>query len=480
MSKRKLPLFLVLSSLVVLTLVVFVSRQSPVGYWYGHLTNEFGSGRVALVVEKLADGTFSARTVGMEEDYGRTLKNVSVTRKSFHADEGPDGVIDLSLIGLGHSLRGTWKNNYGNFTLELDRGKDYFLPRVDPWGRAVTDYTYHLPGKLSDGWETADARSLGGDPQKIEEGVRQVLQLGNFNIHSLVVVRHGKLVLDEYFYGYGPGDEHPLASVTKSVFSTLFGIAADQGLLRPEQKLYDLFPEYRSKPGWQVNKDKITLGMLLSMTSGSACEEWAYPPRACMLEMVKSPDWLEFSLTHPLGHMPGRHFSYCSSCLTPLGVLLAQKSGSSVPDFAQKYLYAPLGIQAHHWVFGPNQVPLVATGHWLRPRDMAKLGLLYLDKGKWNGKQVVSQKWVEEATSIQAVKDQPRDFDYGYLWWIHLVSLPGRDIRVYYASGAGGQNIFVAPDLDLVCVLTGGNFKDNEEGGQSFGIFKDYILTAFK
>ncbi|HEY5037457.1 MAG TPA: serine hydrolase [bacterium] len=478
---KRIPLLVsLLLFLTILALVIFVSRQSPVGYWYGYITNEFGKSRVSLVVEKLVDGSFSARTIGIEENYGWTLNNVSVTRKSFHAEVESNGIIDLSLNGVGHSLNGTWKIEGKTFVLDLNRGKDFFLPRVDFLDNPVTDYTYSIPKKMSDAWETADIQTVDGDPKKIEDAVRQVLQLGNFNIHSLLVVRHGKLVLDEYFYGYGPGDEHPLASVTKSVFSTLFGIAADQGLLKPEQKLYDFFPDYRSKPGWQANKEKITLGMLLSMTSGFACEDWANQPNACMFEMVKSPDWTDFCLTYPLGHVPGQHFAYCSSCLIPLGVLLTQKCGLSVADFAQKYLYDPLGIQAHHWHLGPNKVHLVGSGHWLRPRDMAKLGLLYLNKGKWNGKQIVSQKWVEEATSIQAINDEPRTFEYGYLWWINKVALPGRDITVYYASGSGGQDIFVAPELDLVCVLTGGNFKDNEEGGQAFGIFKDYILSAFK
>src|ERR1039457_1508979 len=110
MLKRKLILALVILFLPMIALAVFFLRQSPVGYWYGQFTNEFGPGRVALVVEKLVDGTFSSRTIGIEEDYGRTLKNITVTKRTFHADYESNGVIDLKMNWVGHSLEGTWKN----------------------------------------------------------------------------------------------------------------------------------------------------------------------------------------------------------------------------------------------------------------------------------------------------------------------------------------------------------------------------------
>jgi len=299
-------------------------------------------------------------------------------------------------------------------------------------------------------------------------------------LQGLVVVQNGKLLLDEYFYGFGPGDDHELRSVTKSVFSTLFGIAFDQGLLRPEQKLYDFFPEYRGTAGWTADKDKITLGMLLSMSSGFACDDWAADHFGCLEEMIKSSDWIASSLSQPMDHEPGTHFAYCGSCLIPLGLILTKQSGLSVPDFAKKYLYDPLGIQAGPWWSSPDGITEIEGSHWLRPRDMAKLGYLYLKKGKWNGKQVLSEKWIQEATSPEGPQDPERYFNYGYLWWQEQMPFKDRFIQVFYAAGLGGQNIFVVPDLDLVCVVTAGNYKNDRLAWQSKEFFKAYILGSFK
>jgi CubicO group peptidase (beta-lactamase class C family) len=287
---------------------------------------------------------------------------------------------------------------------------DFLIPRLDADGKAVSEYAYQVPQTLTDGWPIGDLRKSPLDPKSVERGVGKILQQRFPNIQGLVVVQKGKLLLDQYFYGFGPSDAHQLQSATKSVLSILFGIAQGQGLVNVQDKLYDYFPEYRSKPGWSEDKNKITLGHLLSMSSGLACDDWLPPGDNCNAEMWKTQDWLSFDLSLPLAYKPGEHFAYTTSCMELLGAVLARKSGMSVPDFGKKVLWDPLGIQAPSWFAGPNQVTEVGGSLQLRPRDMAKLGQLYLQKGKWNGQSAVPEKWVEASTRPQAPnpKENPR------------------------------------------------------------------------
>lgn len=196
--------------------------------------------------------------------------------------------------------------------------------------------------------------------------------------------------------------------------------------------------------------------------------------------MVRSSDWLDFSLSRPLTHEPGQHFAYCGACLTPLSFILAQKSGMGIPDFAQKFLFDPLSIQNAHWMSGPENLTPASFGLSLRPRDLAKLGYLYLKNGLWNGQRVISSKWVSDSTRAVIPKAHTnRRYDYGYLWWEKEIHQHGHLLKVYFAWGVGGQYLFVVPQLDLVCVMTGGNYKDPKLSANSFKLFQDVIVGAF-
>jgi CubicO group peptidase (beta-lactamase class C family) len=461
------------------------------GYWHG-LADCYGKRHIVLVVEKLVDGTFAAHYDSIESgEFGISLKNITVSDKAFHGEFETSGVLDLKMDG--EVLKGTIKlPEYAialfsghTFPLSLNRGMDYSVPRLNREGKGTTDYAYQVPVPLGDGWETGSLQEAGGDRKKIEELVKSILDMSSPYIHSLLLVRHGKLVLDEYFYGYGPQETHQLQSTTKSVLSILFGIAEGQGLVKTDQKLSRFFPDWRGKPGWDARKGRITLGTLLSMTSGFACDDGVYRKgggSGCTVDMINTTNWVDYGLTQPMAHEPGRHYSYCTSCLTLLGAVLAKQSGMSIPDFAQKYLYDPLGIQGGDWLTGPDGTTEVGASHWLRPRDMAKLGLLVLDKGQWKGKQIVPADWVEKSTRPQPLYADGKPWEtfsgYGYLWWTRTMATPHGEISVFYANGKGGQYIIVAPDLDLVCAMTAG-YYGNLNSDLGLQLFKEYVLNAF-
>ncbi len=340
-------------------------------------------------------------------------------------------------------------------------------------------YKYKVPAKLSDDWEVADFRGEKIDLNKLSLGVDKILKGEIADVHSLLVFRHGKLVLEEYFNGSKAQDTHKLYSCTKSVFSALYGIAQDQGLLKLKQKVYDLYPEARSRAGWDKKKNKITVAMLLSMTSGLGCDDSGASVPDCSDSMKKTSDWLAFCHDLPLAHSAGTTWTYNGACLVLLSNKIAEKSGMSFVQYASKYLLDPLGIKGHSLIVGPNGVTGVDTGFEWTPRDMGKFGQLFLNQGMWKGKRILSRAWIKDSTTIHAPKGEAFGGDYGYLWYVTKMKYRGKMVKEYQASGYSGQHIVVCHDADLVCVMTADG-KGNAIYHQEDDLFENYILGCFK
>jgi CubicO group peptidase (beta-lactamase class C family) len=199
--------------------------------------------------------------------------------------------------------------------------------------------------------------------------------------------------------------------------------------------------------------------------------------------MVHSGDWLNFALSKSLAQEPGAHFAYCGACLVPLSVILEKTGGMAVPEFAQKFLFDPLSIHSAHWVEAPSggaTVVPVSFGLSMAPRDLAKIGLLVLNKGKWGGKRIVPEDWIRESTSLKVPRDQTNHkYDYGYLWWETEFNVGSRNLKAIMGWGVGGNYLFIVPEKDLVCVVTAGNTNDPQTAKGSLLLFQDYVLPAF-
>lgn len=339
-------------------------------------------------------------------------------------------------------------------------------------------FHYQVPSKLSDGWALGDLRKAKGDLSKITHAMNSINSSKLSGMHSLLVFRHGKLVLEEYFNGSSAKAHHPLFSCTKSVFSTVYGIAQDQGLLNVDQKLYDLYPDEGKKPGVDPRKTDITVGHLLSMTTGLDCNDVGVGNENCGSQMGSSKDWLGFIFGLPMAQAPGKVWMYNGCCLSVLSSFIAGKSGMTFPEFAKKNLLAPLGIAGDEWVTGPGGVNRVDYGLAWKARDMGKLGQLYLDKGMWKGKRILSEAWVKDATALHAPEGTSFGHSYGYLWHLKDMQYKGKTVRVFYANGYRGQGIFVSPQADLVCVVTADS-PDNSIYTKEEQLFEDDILGAF-
>jgi CubicO group peptidase (beta-lactamase class C family) len=344
-------------------------------------------------------------------------------------------------------------------------------------------YRYAVPEKTDDGWEAASLAEAGLDPALIQELFERIGDETYKNIHSVVVVRDGRLVIDAYFRGInGAGEKqdferdtlHSLQSVTKSVNALLVGIAIDQKLIGGiEEPLAGFFPDDAHLFATDAKK-AIRLRHCLAMTPGLAWVESGIPytnPRNEAFQMNRSPDPVRFVLEKPVANEPGRRFVYNSGISIVLGEVVRVASGLPADEFARKHLFAPLGISEYRWGKLADGTVHTGGGLWLKPRDMAKLGLLMLDGGRWRGKPVVSEAWVRESLKQQAPYQ-----GYGYQWWLR--SFRGRDraIDAFAAQGLGGQFIIVIPDLRLVAAFTGWN--PDERGAQPLEMLQRYILPA--
>jgi CubicO group peptidase (beta-lactamase class C family) len=298
------------------------------------------------------------------------------------------------------------------------------------------------PGKT---WPTAPPEEQGFDSGLLAEVVEQISQQ-DLPVDSVQVARNGVLILDAYFYPYLGDGTHDLASVTKSVTSTLVGIAVDQGLLTLDQNVVASFPDLGPDPA--NGKGDIELRHLLTMTSGLDCGRTEGEPE--LYEMIGSDNYVQYALDLPMAVAPGTAFAYCSPGSHVLSAMLANATGTNTLDFAGDNLFDPLDIEDAKWPEDPQGVNHGWGDLQLHPRDMARIGQLFLNEGNWNGVQVVSKDWVREATQKLVVVDA-EGTGYGYQWWV----LSGVFEGLYEALGNGGQAIIVWPDKDVVAVFTG-------------------------
>jgi CubicO group peptidase (beta-lactamase class C family) len=266
--------------------------------------------------------------------------------------------------------------------------------------QAVRSSTPEIPAPdywPTNGWRTAAPETHGFDSAITAHGLRAIRQDGT-RIHSLLVVSEGELILDAYFYPYDGSTVHDQASVTKSVMTTLIGIAADQGKLDLDAPMLSFFPE-RTIANREARKERVTVRHLISNTAGMECIH--HPDEPTSRAMHASPDWIQFTLDLPMVAEPGTTFAYCSPGMHLLSAILQQATGMTTLEFARANLFEPLGILDVQWPPDPQGV---TNGHgelYLQPRDMAKLGLLWLHDGEWDGKQIVAREWVRAATQSQ-------------------------------------------------------------------------------
>ena len=320
---------------------------------------------------------------------------------------------------------------------------------------------------------TGTAESVDLIPYYLENALSQISAAEDHKLHSMLVVRNGVLVVEEYYNGYGRDNPHDIRSATKSITSLLTGIALERGFLTDvDSPLMNYLSA--AYPGVS-DKDDITIHHLLSMQSGLDCDDSDLRTRGQEDRMYRSEDWVEYFLSLTKPYTPGEITRYCTGGVVALGEAIAQSSGMDAAYFSDRFLFSALGIENYRWARFKNDQKVDTGGHLLlTPQAMAKIGMLVYQNGMWNGQQIVSPQWLDISTRPHT---EIGTVPYGYLWWSDIARFGEKEVQVLYASGNGGQTIFVVPEYDLVTVFTAG-YYNSEKSRIVFELFGNAVLPS--
>lgn len=329
-----------------------------------------------------------------------------------------------------------------------------------------------VPGVSSYNWPLSRPVTQGLDQKKIDAAYKKARDLGY--VDALLVIRNGYLVAEEYYNGYGRDDPHQLWSVTKSFLSALVGIALDKGLIEDiDDKVMDYLPEY-SYAGMDPRFNDITIRNLLSMRMGIDREQ------NNLISVVTKDNWIRETFNLPLLYDPGTKFAYNSLQSLLLSAIITKVSGMTSRQFAEQYLTGPMGVEIFRWGSDPQGNTIGGYDLYITPREMAALGYLYLNGGVINGRQVISQRWIDLSWQKTLLTDGSwgvlTEYNYGYHWWIG--KMQGLDL--FIAWGMGGQFIFCVPEHELIVVVTSNPdiSWDNDQEYPVLELISDYILSA--
>jgi CubicO group peptidase (beta-lactamase class C family) len=363
-------------------------------------------------------------------------------------------------------------------------------------------YTYQPPENINDGLDVGSLEKANIDSALIEKAVNDINQ-GKFKeVHSLLIFKDKKLVLEEYFQGHkyqwdAPNHHgelviwdrsmlHPIMSDTKSITSTCIGIAIDEGFIENvHQSIFDYLPEHQHLEA--DGKDKITIEHLLTMTSGLEWDEWSAalssPANDTVGIWFSDEDPISFILERPIISEPGTSFTYSGGNMIVLGEIIKYATNMNIDEFSGTYLFEPMGIDSFNW-YNRFESGVIETGGGLEltPRSMVKIGVTFLNNGVWNGKKIISEQWVEKSANlyrgnkgINVPGTDTKNVGYSYSWWTKTFSESGKKINMYHAGGWGGQNIYVFPELGAVVATTGGTYTSSTK---TFALLEKYIIPA--
>lgn len=314
--------------------------------------------------------------------------------------------------------------------------------------------TYKQPINMNDGLRVSTLKKHNLDTA-IFNRINQEIFSGKYgNIHSLLVIDNNELVIEQYYNGWKKEELHFLASNTKSFNAILISIAIEQGKIKNvNQKMLDFFPEYTALKN-DTLKNKITIKNLLTNTSGLLWDEQSLPvkdPDNMGVKMDKRDDWLKSSLNLSMDTIPGTKYVYSGPNNIILSEIIKRATGKNIAKFAEKHLFNPIGIKEYSW-YEKNGIHDGSGGLKLKSRDIAKYGLLHLNKGKWKENEIVSKRWIKEIFSPYIEIHYP--FYSCYQWQMAKTNL---GFNVWFIPGYGDQIINIIPALNMVIVINADN-----------------------
>jgi CubicO group peptidase (beta-lactamase class C family) len=433
--------------------------------WRGDLNALDDSFTYYMPVTRRGDGTYAGYLRNPERNQGRfipvsriELKDDVVTligRRGRQAEvvlaEGryDDGVIRMPLLGTSF-----------DFSKVDGDSSSPFYPR----GKRGQPYHYAAPLQLDDGWPVATVEEVRISRRGVEQFVQMLIDmpmdsLSTSQIHSLLIARHGKLVVEEYFHGYHRDLPHDTRSAAKSWTAVLLGAAMQAGV-----PIALTTPVYRtmldSLPlDLEPRKRAMTLEHLISMTAGYDCAGDSAPGNEDVMQsQTAEPDWYRYTLTVPMLTAPGDTIVYCSIEPNLAGGMLRKIAGEPLPEMFYRLVARPLRMSNYHLFLSPTGEAYGGGGHQFLSRDFLKLAQLMVNQGRWDGRQIISREWARRSGA--ALRNLTQSQQYGWLWNSVEYPYKGRKVRAFFAGGNGGQIFMGIPDLDLVIGFTGGNYGD--------------------
>lgn len=354
--------------------------------------------------------------------------------------------------------------------------------------RPVSPRTGPMPVSLNDGWVIDRNAGESFDTGILHRTIETSLD-GPFNIHSVIVERHGKLVAEYYQGGsdrsiyalisarhdFSATEIHDVRSIGKSITSLLLGIAQQQDAIGPvSSPVLDFYPELKDIA--TPEKKRITLEDVLNMSNGLQWQE-GQSFFNDELNLMWKKDIPRYVLSHELSKNPGTRFNYNGGGTALLAEIITRNTDQSLDEYARDNLFQPLGIHDWEWVSDLHGRPMSFSGLRMRPRDLAKLGRLVLNKGRWNQKQIVPEAWIETSLQPKFITGVS-DFKYGYQWWAGTVEWKGGKIPWHAGFGNGGQRLFIIPALDMVVVTTAGAYDKDATAIRVNRLLQEIVSTA--
>jgi len=451
-------------------------RKQADGRWRGVVVPLDDQMTYFLPIKRSADGTLTTFLRNPERNAGRfiNIERVVVEGSTIKFLGGGSVVAETPYDGesFSISLRGA--------TMDFQRASASDEAIFYPRGKAPQQYSYRKPAAEDDGWPVASLEDVGISRADITRFVQILIDtpidsLSTPDIHGVLIARHGKLVLEEYFHGFHRGELHDTRSAAKSITSVLIGAAALRGApIAASTSVYKVM----DRTDDDARKRAMTVENLLTMSSGLDCDD--SDPNSpgnedTMQEQTAQPDWYRYTLDLKMIRSPGEKAVYCSCNPNLAGGVLAKATGRWQPDLFRELLANPMQIRRYALDLMPTGEAYMGGGARFLPRDFMKFGQVMLDGGRWRGRQVVSAAWAGKSTSSLY---ELGSLHYGYLWWVIEYPYKDRKVRVFFAGGNGGQIVMGIPDLDMVIAFYGGNYSHPATFTAQRVYVPQYILPA--
>lgn len=329
--------------------------------------------------------------------------------------------------------------------------------------------------KPNSSWKVSDEKF---NQEKIRTLNKKIAENRFRDITSIVVIKNGELILEEYFNNYNRDSLNDTRSVGKSFASALMGIAIKDGYIKNENQKISEFYDLKTFKNFSSQKENVTIKSLLTMSSGFEGNDQDEGSPGNEENMYPTDNWIKFTLDLPMTeNNTGEKWSYFTAGVVLSGDILDKSVPKGLKNYADKKLFQPLGITNYKWQFTPQQKPSLAGGLRMNTLDLAKFGQLYKNNGIWNGKTIVNKDWIKKSFT-NYFSGNPDFEGYGYLFWRKVYTIGNKNFETYQSSGNGGNKIIMFTELPIVMVITAKAYNKPYAHSQVDKIVQEYLLPA--